>query len=250
VRPISTRQNDNFVKLRDESWSKLLRSQIQIAHRPSRNQLKIKHESSQNINRNIQNLIEILESLGFSISKNESRLLLTRENGNFTINLIDGSVIYTPIICLKCAKREGCKYYRRTLCMVPLSEGWTNSNLSKIDLLILAKIFTICNNMLPIQIRNQIKRESDCLNKNSDIMTLEDNLIQEYMYSYYTIQNSKSTLFYAPPIQGPNTPPPIKPILRFSSNSRQMNSSFKLRTTMIHEIKRLQDFTEFSRKNQ
>ncbi|HUY01375.1 MAG TPA: hypothetical protein VMV49_17570 [Candidatus Deferrimicrobium sp.] len=242
--------NVNFVKHRDELWSKLLRTAPQIKHRPCRNQVRIKPESTQKINRDIQNLIEILGSFGFSISKNDTVLLLASENGNFSINLMDGSVIYKPLICLKCDKRNECKYSERKLCIIPLSEGWTNSNLSKNDILILSKIFAIYDNILPTQIRNQIKRESDCLNKKSKIMTLEDNLIQEYMRTYYTIQNSKSSIFYAPPIQGPNTPPQIKSSLRFSSNSEQINFPFKLRTTMINELKRLQDFIEFSRKNQ
>ena len=211
--------------------------------------------SISNSQRSIKEVINILDMFGLFVDKNQKITIISKDNGDFFVNLIEGSVKFTPVICLKCKNLNRCKYSQRKVCIVENSEGWANYQFSKIDMLILAKIFAILFNLLPNHVSNQIKSLSDCFDKKPKIKTLENNVIQEIKRALSIDRTANLSFPHAPPIQGPIPPPRLdKPHLRFTPPPNQLKNQLnypnmiKLRSSILKELRRLHHLIELSKK--
>ncbi|MFX1295136.1 MAG: hypothetical protein ACFFD2_09835 [Promethearchaeota archaeon] len=77
----------------------------------------------------------------------------------FVINILTGNVDIFPLKCEECKKT--CKKHRR-LCIIPASEGYSDT-MDKESLLIVSKIYAIINNQLPSNVIDQIKSITYCI---------------------------------------------------------------------------------------
>jgi hypothetical protein len=64
----------------------------------------------------------------------------------FQVNLISGSVRFTPLLCHGCAK--GARKWTN-LCLVAAGPGWSNTSLNQRDLEVLSKLHAIATESLP-----------------------------------------------------------------------------------------------------
>ncbi len=199
-----------------------------------------------NSSRNLMILFKILYDFGLFIDITQKITIISKDFGDFIVNLVNGTINFTPIICIKCNNQQNCKYILRKICIVEESEGWANFAFSKIDLLILSKIFAILYNQLPTHVMKQIKSQSDCYNKKLKVEMLENNIIREL---------NDCTFPQAPSIQGPIPPPEFtKMHLRFKPPPRQIAHTLdnptmlKLRSSMLKELRRMHQLIELSKR--
>ena len=198
--------------------------------------------------RNIQELIKILEQLRLYVDLTQKVTIISKDSGDFLIDLVDGSVNFTPLVCIKCNEQKSCKYSLRKICIVEHSEGWANFTFSRIDMLILSKIFAILYNQLPSHVIKQIRSLSDCFSKKSKLEMLENNVIREFQVEDFPFP-------HAPPIRGPIPPPEFsKPHLRFTPPPQQIKHTLdnpkllKLRSSILKELRRLHQLIVLSKE--
>jgi len=114
----------------------------------------------------LENFFNIVEEIGLKIVDNCVKIL--NKYGLFTINLINGTVLFEPIFCENCKNFSRCKKNSnessKKLCIVSDSVGWSNVPIGGDKLLILSKIFAILNEKLPNHVLNQMKQVLKCLN--------------------------------------------------------------------------------------
>lgn len=212
-------------------------------HPPSRN------ENNEDIRlRNLKELIVILEQLKLCVDVNHKLTIISKDSGDFIIDLITGTVNFIPIICIKCNEQKNCKYSIRKICIVEHSEGWANFSFSRIDMLILSKVIAILHDQLPDHVIKQVKSLSDCFNKKAKLEKLENNVIREFRAEDSQFPN-------APPILGPISPPEFnKPHLRFTPPPQELKHTLdnprllKLRSSILRELKRLHQLIVLSKK--
>lgn len=161
------------------------------------------------LNRDLTPLLEVFNAFGLKIAPRNNYLIISKEKGDYQINLQNSSVRFTPAICLKCYQRQGCIYIKRKLCIIETSRGWVNIALSEIDLFILSIVFAILHDLLPEDLLEQIRNLSGCLQKKSNMMTLDERLLQDFRKSFSLIEIENTLFPQAPPIQGP-LPPPLQ----------------------------------------
>lgn len=189
--------------------------------------------------RNIPELLRILESFEVEVDKYTKSVLIRKDFGNITINLNDGSVHYTPMICLQCDQQDSCKFMlknNRKLCIIADSKGWSNVAFSDTDILLLSKIFACLHDRLPSHVYNQIKSLSGCFNKKLRLEALENSVSEQIKLDTGSSQ--------IPPIFGPN-PPPNRPypLLRFSPPPQEIKyilqnpKLLKFRSQFLEELK-------------
>jgi len=110
-------------------------------------------------------LQSILKSLGLKV--NENFVDIFNRHGLFSVDLASGKTYYEPISCSDCNHRNGCnKKKKKFLCIVQKNDfsGWSNTDLSKDDMLVLSKIFAISEDNLPEDVYQQIaQQEKTCL---------------------------------------------------------------------------------------
>ena len=204
--------------------------------------------------RNFKELVKILASFGLFIDEKQKKTVISKDVGDFIIDLKTGNVKFSPIICIRCNEQKNCKYFLRKLCIIEHSDGWANCSMSKTDLFILSKIFAILYNLLPNHVINQIKSLSDCFNKRSRIKALENYVLQEIRDG---IGNQQATYLIcpeAPPILGSIPPPKSqKQQLRFTPPPQEIKynlenpNMIKLRCSILKELKNLQKLMELSK---
>jgi len=101
----------------------------------------------------------ILAGLGYSVSDN-SQVKILNHHGLFIIDLVRGNVNFVPAWCRDC-NNSGCfsriKREKKKLCIISESDGWSNVDLSKENLEVMAKIFAIAEDNLPSSVIRQIK---------------------------------------------------------------------------------------------
>ncbi len=111
----------------------------------------------------LENFIETLEELGFHIN-DENMVEIFTHRGLFSVNISNAQVLFESLHCSNCG-RSNCvernKARRKSLCIVPASVGWSNLDLETQQLLILAKIFAIMDDKLPLHVLNQMS-ELNC----------------------------------------------------------------------------------------
>ena len=257
MKGIPREQHVDLDQLRNEMFAELRQLQNVLNSIEYRWQPYPHRNITDNSPRNFKAISELLVSLGLTIDVNQKNSIISKSNGNFIINLINGTVKFTPKICLECHEQASCKYSRRKLCIVEESDGicWANITVSKIDMLILAKIVAILYDLLPNHVLNQIKSLSDCFNKKPKIKTLENTVIREIRRIFDEGHPGNYSFPNAPPIQGPIPPPEFtKPHLRFTPPPQQIKENLKspnmiqLRSSILRELKRLQQLMELSKK--
>ncbi|MFX1299252.1 MAG: hypothetical protein ACFFD2_30865 [Promethearchaeota archaeon] len=236
--------------------SELRRLSTFLGRRENRRPLHPLLNEKSKIPRNFKKLKEILEQYGIFYDISKKIAIVSKQNyGDFIINLIDGTVKLTPPICLKCLDLIHCNKSQRKLCIIGDSDGWANFEFSKIDMLILSKIFAFLFDLLPNHILKQIRGKSHCFIKESNSLIFNEFNIQEFDGVPHITLTDTSLFTRAPPIQGPIPPPQHPPInLRFKTSSKQVKSShtshniLELKNAMIKELKHLKKHMGFSKK--
>ncbi|MDD1779236.1 MAG: hypothetical protein LUQ65_13805 [Candidatus Helarchaeota archaeon] len=168
--------------------------------------LNIRNEGRSN-HRNLSPLLEELSSLGLRITPNENSLTIQKEYGTYRIDLRDGSVGFTPFFCEKCWTYVTCRFTRKKLCIIEVSQGWVNFPLLEVDLFILSVAFAIVYDLLPDKLLEQIRKFSLC-----EFLVPHDIVIKDYFPQWLkefldSVKNHLTYLPKAPPIQGPVPPP-------------------------------------------
>ncbi len=206
--------------------------------------------------RNFKELFKILESFGIFYDAKKKIAIISKDTGDFIVDLLDGSVQFIPITCLKCTELQSCNHTRRKLCVIRDSTGWASFEFSQMDLLILSKIIAIRDDMLPDHVLNQIETKSQCL-KQHLIPKLSDEYILHEPEPLFCGSRSLTLTFpQAPPIQGSN-PPPCPPNLEIQLEypSTQVSPSYdslnivQLRNLMLRELRNLKNLMSFSKNS-
>ncbi len=113
----------------------------------------------------LKNIITVLEEMNFPVNEKDE-VDIFNHHGLFSINLINGSVTFEPIICSKC-ENISCPHKKvprkKTLCIISVGNGYAKE-LAEHELLILAKIFAIAQEMLPTHVLNQMAEIAHCHN--------------------------------------------------------------------------------------
>ncbi|MFX1295138.1 MAG: hypothetical protein ACFFD2_09845 [Promethearchaeota archaeon] len=248
---ISGKQQIDLQQLKNEMLTELRQLYNILGRREYRQQPRTHQVEKKSISRNYKEITKILEEYGIFYDIGKKIAVVSKKDGNFFINLLDGTVKFSPTICLKCTNRKDCKKTERKICIVGDSEGWANFKLAKIDMLILSKIFALFYDLLPNHILKQIKTKSHCFIKESKIIPLDDCIFQELD----NLLRTENSLFaQAPPIQGPIPPPKFHNLnLQFNPLSKQIKHSSKsqeiieLKNIMLKELKRLKELMNISK---
>ena len=112
----------------------------------------------------LETIMSVLDDLDFHVNDKDEVEIFTH-HGLFSINILNGSVTFEPIICGKC-ENYSCHYKKRprrkSLCIVSGGHGWSNQELYDHELLILAKIMAIADDNLPNHVLNQMAEVAVC----------------------------------------------------------------------------------------
>ncbi len=100
-----------------------------------------------------QFFLNFLTTLGVPLSPEDDSAIIQNDYGEFSINLMTGSVQFKPIKCLSCKKPCG---FTKPLCLIQRGAGWSNTDLSSEQLYIIAKIFMIRNGQFTSTIAIQL----------------------------------------------------------------------------------------------
>ncbi len=215
-------------------------------YRPQPNPHQHKFSS---IPRDFRELARILENYGISFKLDKKIAIISKSVGDFYVNLLDGTVKFSPLSCLKCSNLTSCQRTQRKLCIIGDTEGWSNFPFSKMDMLVLSKVIAIYFDLLPAHVLKQIKNRSHCLNEDTKILGLQQSIAHELTENPAHIATLNSILAQAPPVKGLN-PPPSTPnvksnnfpaIIRIKSPSQTKNI-LELKKAMHTELKRLREF--------
>jgi len=220
---------------------RLRRGECYPHQRPNQNKFS-------NIPRNYKELSRILVNYGLSFRLDKKELIISKSRGDFFINLIDGTVKFSPLCCLKCSDKSSCQGIRRKLCIIGDSDGWANFTFSKMDMLVLAKIFAIYYDLLPTHIEKQIKERSNCLNEESRNLRLRQGIVGDNINNLDNALDLDSVLIQAPPIRGVN-PPPRGQHLNSQNNTHNIQfirpdnsrNLLKLKKAILMDLKRLRN---------
>ncbi len=111
-----------------------------------------------------QNFLNVLTELGIKINDNNEVEILTHR-GLFSINIFSGRVVFESIQCVNCGRMD-CMYKhqprKKTLCIVANGMGWSDTGLADNQLLCLAKIYAIKEDLLPQHVLNQMSEILNC----------------------------------------------------------------------------------------
>ncbi len=111
-----------------------------------------------------ENFYDVLNQMGLKIVDNNIKIL--NKYGLFTVDIINGSVIYESLMCENCENFENCQNKpiipKKALCIVSDSYGWNNLFIEQDKLLILSKIFAIIEGDLPEHVLNQMRQVQKC----------------------------------------------------------------------------------------
>ncbi len=228
--------------------AELRRLQAILGSNAHRRQPGSEQTEEKQIPRNYKELVRILRSLGLFVDVKNKIAIISKEQGDFIINLLDGTVKISPIMCIKCYDK--CQNIQRKLCIIGDSEGWASFNFSTMDLLILSKIFAIYYGKLPEHVLNQIRTKSYCFKQK----IVDESVIEELRFISTANPLDNTHFTHAPPIEGPNPPPQLPDLnLRFPNTLLRTTRSFNhlniahLKNLMHQELKRLQDHIELSK---
>ncbi|MFX1450605.1 MAG: hypothetical protein ACFFCM_07175 [Promethearchaeota archaeon] len=110
------------------------------------------------------NFYTALQDIGLSIDDNTVKIL--NKYGLFTVDIINGTVIYETLMCANCEKFNKChrkhNIPKKALCIVADSVGWNNLFIEQDKILILSKIFAIMEGELPEHVLNQMRQIEKC----------------------------------------------------------------------------------------
>jgi hypothetical protein len=253
VRIISSDSEGELDQLIDQLRNEMLRELRHLKtllgggeYRPRQSPQQHKHSSSP---RNFKELARILENYGITFKLDEKIAIISKSLGDFYVNLLDGTVKLSPILCLKCSNLRSCQRTQRKLCIIDDTEGWSNFAFSKMDMLVLSKVLAIYFDLLPAHVLKQIKDRSPCLNEDTKILGLQQSIAHELTENPDRIAALNSILAQAPPIKGLNPPPRssnfktnnYSAILRINSPPQTKNI-LELKKAMNTELKRLREF--------
>jgi len=99
----------------------------------------------------------IAERIGTTIR--EDLVAIDTDNGTFNVNLRNGGVTFSPLMCKHCSRR--CKRESR-ICIIGIDKGWASEDIGERALLILAKVWGIASLELPQHVQKQIRFASQC----------------------------------------------------------------------------------------
>jgi len=152
----------------------------------------------------LENFYDILTDWGLTIVDNYIKIL--NKYGLFSIDLVDGSVFFEPIMCENCNRLTKCqkanKIPKKKLCIVADSVGWSNILIGGDKLLILSKILAILNGELPTHVLNQMKQVLKCLDISSppensrfgDFSTFNENNKEYLVYENLSTQEIENRI--------------------------------------------------------
>ena len=152
--------------------TELRRLQTLLGRREYRRQPRPPLNIIDNTPRDFKDIFQILKNYGIFFDTRKRTAIISKDYGDFIVNLLDGTVKYSPLVCLKCVDLKTCTKTKRKLSIVGDSEGWANFTFSKIDMLILSKIFALIYEQLPTHVLKQIQSKSFCMNEESKIMKM------------------------------------------------------------------------------
>ncbi|MHA1229589.1 MAG: hypothetical protein ACTSRP_00715 [Candidatus Helarchaeota archaeon] len=95
---------------------------------------------------------------------NQYYFLLEKDYGLLLVSFFDASVFFIPKICLKC-ENLGCLETFRKICIVLKDDGYTNINLSKLEIELMSKLLILSNDkLIPVEIITSIMSKQSCTN--------------------------------------------------------------------------------------
>ncbi len=122
---------------------------------------RMSHEQRQKF---FDDLTQTINEMGFSINENNEVELLTKY-GIFTINVLTSQVFFEALRCTDCTNLD-CPYKnsprKKALCIVAGGTGYSNVEFPSHHLLILAKIYAIAEDNIPVHVLNQMNELITC----------------------------------------------------------------------------------------